>query len=271
MRLVARSSFFSELRETWRDLSTSLFRLPLANTLAVQDILVRYRGSVIGPWWITISMGVLILGIGTNYAALFHMEVKELLPYVAVGLVFWGFISSSISEGGEAFVGAGAILRQSALPLPMFIIRCIIRNYINLAHQIIIVVGVLAWFRIFPGFGAAWALLGLLIVTFNLGWINLGLAIISARFRDVTQIVSAILQFVFFLTPIFWKPSPGLQGSPAVTANPFYYSIELIRDPLLHGNISMYYLKTMSLTAVVGWIAVLVLYNQSRRRVVHYL
>ena len=271
MRLVARDSFFSELIETWRDLSTSILKLPLANTLAVQDILVRYRGSVIGPWWITISMGVLILGIGTSYAALFHMEVKELLPYVAIGLVFWGFISSSISEGGDAFMSAGAILRQSALPLPLFIFRCIIRNYINLAHQIIIVIGVLAWFRIFPGFGAAWSLVGLFIVTINIGWLNLALAMVSARFRDVPQIVTAILQFVFFLTPIFWVPVSELQKSPSLLLNPFYFSIQLIREPLLHGTVSMHFLQTMSLTGLCGWVAALLLYNQSRRRVVHYL
>ena len=192
MRLVARSGYVSEFLETWRDFVNSFVKLPLAVTLAVQDILVRYRGSVIGPWWITISMGALVLGIGINYAALFHVEVQELLPYVALGLVFWGFISTNISEGGEAFVSGGAIIRQSALPLPIFIIRCVIRNYINLAHQLVIVVAVLAWFRIFPGIGMAWAIVGLFAVTVNLAWVNLALAMISARFRSSRIPIAAL-------------------------------------------------------------------------------
>lgn len=271
MRLAARTSYISEFRETASDFVSAFERLPLGFSLAVQDILARYRGSILGPWWITITMGALVLGIGINYAALFHVEVRELLPYVALGLVFWGFVSTNISEGGEAFVVGGAMLRQSALPLPMFIVRCVVRNYINLAHHLIIVVAVLAWFRIFYGVGILWAIVGLLVTTINILWFDLALAMVSARFRDVPQIVTAVLQFVFFLTPIFWKPSEGLKHNPLVTANPFYFSIQIIRQPLLTGVMPVGELLSMTVVAFFGWIATIMFYNQTRRRVVHYL
>ncbi len=216
-------------------------------------------------------MGALVLGIGINYAALFHVEVKELLPYVALGLVFWGFMSNVISEGGEAFIAGGAILRQSALPLPLFIVRCVIRNYINLAHQLVIVVSVMLWFRIYSGPGMLWAGVGLFIMTVNLTWFSLALAMISARFRDVPQIVTAVLQFVFFLTPVFWQPSAGLLNNPLVTANPFYFSLQLVREPLLKGVIQLHYLKMMVVVGILGWLVTLLFYNQTRRRVVHFL
>ncbi len=213
----------------------------------------------------------LVLGIGINYSALLHQQVKDLLPFVAIGLVVWGFLNASIAEGGDSFVMGAAMIKQSALPLPMFILRTSIRNAINLAHQVVIIVAVLAWFKIFPGLPMLWALAGLVILICNLGWVGLLLAMFSSRFRDMPQIVAAVLQLVFFLSPIFWRPPPALANSLFVAANPFYFSIQSIREPLLHGVSPPQTLLFLLPLAVVGWIVTILVYNQTRRRVVHYL
>ncbi len=153
----------------------------------------------------------------------------------------------------------------------MFIARCLIRNAINLAHQVVIIVGVLAWFRIFPGPQVLWAFVGLALMFVNLSWVGLLLAMIATRFRDLPQIVAASLQLVFFLSPIFWTPTPALQNNPLVWANPFYFSIQSIREPLLHGVMPSQTVTFLVPMAVIGWVATLLVYNQSRRRVVHYL
>ncbi len=77
MRLSGRKDYLSEFAETGRDFSESFRRLPLAFNLAWQDILSRYRGSVLGPWWITMMTMTLVLGIGINYAALSHRQSKN--------------------------------------------------------------------------------------------------------------------------------------------------------------------------------------------------
>jgi ABC-type polysaccharide/polyol phosphate export permease len=213
----------------------------------------------------------LVLGIGVNYAALLHQPVNNFLPYVAIGLVMWGFLSAGISEGADSFVAGAAMLRQSSLPLPMFILRTILRNGINLAHQVVIIAAVLLWFRVFPGPGALWALVGLVLMVINLGWIGLSLAMICSRFRDMPQIVSAVLQVVFFLSPIFWIPTPELLKNPLVWANPFYLAIESVREPLLHGVRAPHSLRFMAAIALVGWLVTIAVYNQTRRKVVHYL
>ena len=271
MRLSGRRSYISEFSETGRDLSETFRKFPLALSLATQDILGRYRGSILGPWWITIMTMTLVLGIGIEYAALFHQKVEQLLPFVALGLVFWGFLSVSISEGGDAFISGAAMIKQSAIPLPLFIVRCLTRNFINLAHQIVIVAAVLLWFRIYPGPGMLWALAGLALLVINLGWIGLMLAMFSARFRDMPQIITAVMQLAFFLSPIIWSPPPALANSPLVAINPFYFSIESIRQPLLHGVMPIQAATFLIPIAVAGWTATILIYNQTRRRVVHYL
>jgi lipopolysaccharide transport system permease protein len=163
------------------------------------------------------------------------------------------------------------MLRQSSLPLPLFTLRCLFRNGINLAHQVVIIFAVLLWFHIFPGAGVLWALAGLALLVVNLGWLGLMLAMICSRFRDMPQIVSAVLQIVFFLSPIFWIPTPQLLHNPFVAANPFYFAIESVREPLLHGSMPRGPLVYLAVTATLGWVATVLIYNQTRRRVVHYL
>jgi len=213
----------------------------------------------------------LVLGLGINYSTLFHQSVEKLLPYVAIGLVTWGFMAGSISEGADAFVNGAAMIKQTSLPLPMFTLRVLIRNGINLGHQVVIIIAVLAWFRIFPGVGMLWALPGFAILAINLGWIGLLLAMICSRFRDMPQIVSAVLQLLFFLSPIFWIPTPALMNSPFVADNPFYFAVESVREPLLQGQAPITALTYLVVVAAGGWAATILIYNQTRRRVVHYL
>jgi lipopolysaccharide transport system permease protein len=183
----------------------------------------------------------------------------------------WGFLSASISEGGDAFVAGGAMIKQSSIPLPVFMLRTLIRNAINLAHQVVIIAAVLLWFRIFPGVGMLWAIPGLLLLIVNLAWVGLLLAMVATRFRDMPQIVAAVLQLVFFLSPIFWTPPAELASSPLVVANPFYLSIQSIREPLLHGAMPPQTGFVLAPLAIAGWIATILVYNETRRRVVHYL
>ncbi len=65
-------------------------------TLGWLELRQRYKRSIVGPFWITLSMAVLIIALGVIYGELFKLEVKEYLPMLAVGLVFWNFISGVI-------------------------------------------------------------------------------------------------------------------------------------------------------------------------------
>src|ERR1700722_420531 len=68
------------------------------------DIRQRYRRSVIGPFWITLSMGAFILVLGVIYSRLFHVELHSYLPYLTVGYIVWGFISAAANDTCIAFI-----------------------------------------------------------------------------------------------------------------------------------------------------------------------
>jgi len=60
--------------------------------------------SAFGPFWITISMAIFIVLLGFIYSKLFHQELGVFLPYIAIGLITWGFISATTTEACSAFI-----------------------------------------------------------------------------------------------------------------------------------------------------------------------
>jgi lipopolysaccharide transport system permease protein len=64
------------------------------------------------------------------------------------------------------------------------------------------------------------------------------LGALGARFRDITPIIGSILQIVFFITPIIWKPELMKHGRRWLALNPFYDLLEIVRQPLLGGTLT---------------------------------
>ncbi len=64
----------------------------------LQDIKQRYRRSVLGPLWISITMAVIATAMGILYGALFGADLPMFLPYVATGLLIWNFINGAVLE-----------------------------------------------------------------------------------------------------------------------------------------------------------------------------
>ncbi|MDF2901222.1 MAG: ATP-transporter permease, partial [Phenylobacterium sp.] len=199
-----------EFSMAFADLRASFQRMGLAWSLAWHDVVSRYRGSMLGPFWITLSMGLMVAGIGFLYANLFKIPVNEFIPYVALGIVFWGLISNVIIEGCSTFVQASGILSQTSLPMFTFVWRTIMRNVINLMHHAVIIVGVLIYYDHWRQTNVPLGLLGLLLLMLNISWVSLAAGMASARFRDIPQIVGSVIQFAMFMTPVFWLPGGRL-------------------------------------------------------------
>lgn len=226
------------LKKAARDLTQGLAMYHLWWALAWQDTKQRYRRSFLGPFWITASTGVMVGTMGPLYGALLGQNVPSYLQYLAISLIIWTFVSSSINEAGSVFVGAESYIKQVSLPFSVYVFRLLAKNVLMLAHNAVIVVIVLIFFP--PRtWGGIWLLpVGLFLVMANLFWIVLLLGLLSARFRDIPQLVSNIVQVAFFLSPIIWKVDMlGPKNQFVANLNPLYHFMELIRAPLLGDSI----------------------------------
>ena len=260
-----------EVQMALRDLRASMGRIDLAWSLAWHDVSSRYRGSILGPFWITLSMGLMVMGIGVVYANLFGLALKDFLPLVALGIVFFGAISGTITEGCDTFVHAAGMLSQTSLPMFTFVWRTIFRNVINLGHHLVIVVAVLIYYGYWRTANAPAATIGLIFLVLNAGWISMLIGLASARFRDIPQIVTSVMQFAIFVTPVFWPVNRLLHHQWVLDINPFYHMLEAVRAPLMGAQVAPHTYLFLAGMAAVGWAATFAIFANIRRRIVHYL
>lgn len=244
----------------------------LWGSLGWQDIRQRYRRSKIGPFWVTLSMGVMIGGMGVLYADLFHTDVHTYLPYLTVGFIVWGLIGPLVTENCNAFIDGEGIIKQVKLPLSLHVYRVVWRNLIILAHNFVIFILVAVVFKIWPSWSSLMAIPALLLICMNGVWIGLLCGPISARFRDVPQTIASVMQIAFFMTPIMWQPSaiPGREWFLAL--NPFYYFVSLVREPLLgNGTVAIHLWGWALAITVFGWIITFFMYRRCRWRIAYWL
>jgi hypothetical protein len=120
------------------DIKAALYQHYLASTLSRQDVAQRYHRSRVGPFWLTINMGVLIAALGFVFGALFRAQLDEFLTFICVSMIFWGFISACLNEGCTSFIAAEGIIVQVRIPLFTHVLRSHHRNAIILAHNLLI-------------------------------------------------------------------------------------------------------------------------------------
>jgi len=225
----------SRYARAWNDLASGLRAWRLATTLGWTDVRLRYRGSVLGPFWLTLSAVIMVASMGVIYARLFHMNLHDYLPYLSLSLALWQVgLSSLLLESCTCFIDAEASIHAMKLPFSLQALRLLVRNAIVFAHSIIVPIGVFVIYGVFPGLISLAALPGLALWMIDGFAACLLLGALCARFRDIGPIISAFLQIAFYVTPIIWKPSQlSPHRSQLLVLNPFYDLLELVRGPIL--------------------------------------
>lgn len=262
----------------YSDILKALKKINLAALLGWHDVKQRYMRSSLGPFWLTLSMAIMIGAIGIVFSQLFQTPLKEFLPFLTVGIILWSFIQTSLSEGCSSFISADGIIKQLPIPLFTHILRSLWRNIIIYAHNIIIVPVVL----LIVGTSHDWnALLetilltvpGFILVCLNLAWIMVILAIICTRYRDLIQIVASVLQVLFYISPIMWMPDrlPDHIGQYLLTLNPIYHLLEVARAPILGQYPSVLNWIFVLMMALIGWVFAIIFYGKFRHRIAYWL
>ena len=214
---------------------------------------------------------MLVAALGLLYAGLFKVNVSDYLPFVAVGFIVWGLVSGLINEGCTAFIGAESIIKQTWLPLSVHVYRVVWRNVATFAHNVIIYVAVIVVFSIRPGWTGLLVLPGIVLLCLNGVWMGLLLGLVSARFRDVPQIVASVVQVAFFLTPIIWQPELLPDRALILDLNPFFHLVELVRAPALgHAPEPASWLAALAIT-LGGWGVTLIMYRNYRGRIAYWV
>jgi len=211
-------------------------------------------------------MGLMVAALGIIYGDLFKTKMTDYLPYLTVGLLVWNLIQSCISEGCQTFIEGEWVIRQINLPLPMFPFRIVSRNLIIFAHNFVIYFAIILIFPVPIGWVTLAVIPGLLLLLMNALWCSILLGMLSARFRDLPQIVASILQIAFLATPVIWR-ADLINNKVMVFLNPFYHFVELVRAPLLGQVAALSSWLIVGAITIAGSMVALLFYRAFRSRI----
>jgi ABC-type polysaccharide/polyol phosphate export permease len=257
--------------ETLIDIRKGLLMYSLWSRLGWNDVLQRYRRSLLGPLWITVSMAVLIGALGLLYSKLFKVDAAEYIPFFAVGFIVWQLISGILLDGCSVFAHSEGIIKQIKLPLSLHVFRVLWRNLLTLIHNSIVIIFVMVYFKVNVSLDTLLALLGIFFVIINGGWFTFLLGMLCARYRDLNPTIASLVTLSFFLTPIIWNPSLIPERAVILLYNPFYHFVESIRAPLLGTSVNAETWWILTIITLLGWILVIPAVSNMGRKLVYWL
>jgi ABC-2 type transport system permease protein len=178
----------------------------LLRELVITDFKLRYQGSVLGYVW---SLLKPLMLFAIMFVVFVHfLRFGEGIPHFAVslllGLVLWSFFTEATSQGMQAIVNRGDLIRKINFPKYIIVISGTISALINLGLNLLVVFV----FMIFDGVHFTWSLLlfpmtVLLIYLFSLG-LAFFLAAFYVKYRDISHLWEVFLQGLFYATPILY-------------------------------------------------------------------
>lgn len=210
------------------------FQMPrLILYMAWSDVRARYKRSVLGPFWITLSTAIGVVGLGFIWSELFRMNRAEFIPMLTVGLVLWQFMSACINESTSVFIRQSNIIRNLNLPIALHPAQLVLRHIINLAHNVPLFFLVALLLGQKFNVHTLWVIPGLLLVIANLYWISMLFGTLGARFRDLEYLISMIMPLLMFLSPVMYRANALPSIGKYMWFNPLASMIEIVRMPLL--------------------------------------
>jgi ABC-2 type transport system permease protein len=268
---------------TWRkaadDLAAGWSQRQLWGHLGWQDIRQRYRRSVLGPIWISITMAVTAIALGILYAGLFGNDLATQLPNILVGFIIWGFISGCIAEGAEVFTSNVGLITHLPAPLSVHLYRLVWRQTLFFLHNLVVYAVMLVVFPQPLDWASLLAVPAFALLVVNGLWVALLLGIVTTRFRDLVPITQSITQLLFFLTPIVWiygdllnSPDPAIaERARLAEFNPLLHFLEILRRPMLGQTQELRHWVVVLVITVLGWALTMVVLRRYRSRVSYWV
>ena len=157
--------------------------------------------------------------------------------YAVLGLTFWQIFSTGLIASSNALVKAGPMIVKIKFSKKSLVIASAGQALVAFLIQFLLVIILFLYYYTSPTFYIL--LLPILIVPIALFTLGLGfiLSLLNGVMRDVGNVLSTLITFLMFLTPILYaKPRTGLLAI-VTTYNPLYYLVSTPRDIILTGTV----------------------------------
>ncbi len=254
-----------------RDLERTFKLSEIWGYLAVDDVVARYKRTILGPLWNAGYMLATAVSMGVVFGAIFGQSLQEVLPYILAGLVVWYVGPGAILESANLLTSHAPAIKTVGLPIFFYVMRTMARTVLFFLHNLLVFFVVVLFLRL--PLQVRWETIpGVALVVLAATPFCLLIGLLCARFRDVQVLINNFSQILMFVTPIMWRPHV-LSGPKMVIVryNPLAYMVDLIRSPLMGASPQMNSWIVVLGMCVVGWLLCLIALAATRRRIPFWL
>lgn len=259
------------VRNAFKDFNDAVTARRLWIYMASSDIRLRYRGSTLGPLWITLTMVIFIGALSIVYSRLFHQQINEYIPFLTCGILIWTYISAVITESTETFLASKEFIEGMKMPYFLFIFRMIWRNFLIFLHNFIVYLLVVIFFHVHLNLYTLLAIPGFILVTGILAAMSVIVSLSGTRYRDLPPIIAAMMTVVFFISPVTWQSKMVGEQSLIIQLNPATYLLDLIRSPLLGEPPHLISLYVGLVILIVLWCAAFWFFSRNSKKIPFWL
>lgn len=201
-----------------------------------RDLKVRYKQTFIGVLWAILQPFITMVVFTIFFGALAQMP-SDGVPYpifVYVGLLFWQFFSSALSETSSVLISNQAIITKVYFPRLILPLSSVLTKFVDFAIASLILIGMMFYYGYMPHITGLLIVPLLLLITFMaaVGG-GLCLASVNVKYRDVRYALPFFIQILLFLTPVIYPASIAGKYSWALALNPMTGVIQAARAALL--------------------------------------
>lgn len=208
----------------------NLTRLPryrgLIQSLVARELKARYRGSILGFFWSFINPLLLLLIYSFVFTYVIPARAPGHEPYALFmfcGILPWTWFSASLLESSNVLIAGGNLIKKVLFPAEILPIVSVLANMVHFFLGLPILGAFLVYYgRPLNLAELAWfpaVVLVQLVLTLGLALI---LSALTVHFRDLRDLLSNLLTFWFFATPIIYPMllAPA-EGRRLLNLNPF--------------------------------------------------
>lgn len=228
-------------RHYWRDIwrYRELFFM-----LALRDVMVRYKQTVIGVAWALLQPLLTMLVFTVIFGKLAKLPSEGVAPYallVYAGLLPWHLFATSLSGASNSVIGNANLISKVYFPRMIVPTAAVVVAFVDFMISFVILVGLMIWYQFLPG----WQILTLplfIIMAFvaSLGP-GLWIAALNVKYRDFRYVIPFIVQFGLYVSPVGFSSSVvPEQWQLLYSLNPMVGVIDGFRWAILGGESTIY-------------------------------
>ncbi len=174
-----------------------------------RDLTVRYKQTIFGVLWVVLQpLGITIVySIFFGYIARIPSEGVPYPVFLLGGTILWQSFSRGTSEAGVSLVAQQGIIAKIYFARPIIPLTPVISTFVDCGVMLLLLVGLMLFFHMVPSWTIILAPAFALLAAALAYAIGLWLSALDALYRDVRYMLSFLIQFWYFATPVIYPLS----------------------------------------------------------------